>query len=301
MTIFAAERLYQQTLDGLSNALLFWCECVTKSCLPSNRAMKKFLLVAFLLAFALPVWATPQISDVLIYKGKSYSLYGQPLYSLYKTDTTKYLHLMEPAPFCNTACYRKYVAYWEIIGDELCLIRLSTPCESFEDSADLKSLFGEKYLLGSVKADWFTGVLNTAPEDANGFYYNYSGWNITYDKETDFHFEKGKLIKTENFTNAIKRSSYKDNDKVRAEFWKQNPINWAKLPKIDKDIRVFVSFSANAEGKIDSVQVIKGHSPPFDEEAIRLIKLIPEWEVIYKRGKHQRMFWRMLIMFRKEH
>jgi hypothetical protein len=263
--------------------------------------MKKFLLVAFLLAFALPTWATPQIADVLVYKGKHYSLYGLPLNDLYEMDTVKYRDLVEPAPFCNTACYRKYVAYWEIVGDELCLMRLSTPCENFEDSADLKSLFKEKYLSGSVKADWFTGVLNTAPKDADGFYYSHSGWNITYNKETDFHFEKGKLIKTENFTNAIKHSKYKDDYKVIQELWKQNPINWAKLPKIDKDIRIFVRFSANTEGKIDSIQVIKGYSIPFDEEATRMIKLIPEWEVIYKRGKHQRIPWTMPIIFRKEH
>lgn len=264
--------------------------------------MKKFLLVGFLLAFTLPAWATPQISDMLKYEGKDYWLYALPLYDLYETDTVKYLHLVEPAPFCNTACYRKYVGVWEIIEGELYLIKLCTCCDlDRKNPIDLKDIFGEKCVDGKVKADWVTGILIASPEDANVVQYQHWGWGATYDKETDFHFEKGKLIKTENFTNAIKRSKYKDDHKNLAELWKQNPINWAKLPKIDKGIKVYVRFSANAEGKIDSVQVVRGHSTPFDEEAIRLIKLIPEWEVVYKRGKHQRMPWTMPIFFRREY
>ena len=38
----------------------------------------------------------------------------------------------------------------------------------------------------------------------------------------------------------------------------------------------------------------------FNQEAIRVIKLIPDWDVIYIKGKHFRTQWIMPIKFSEE-
>lgn len=52
-----------------------------------------------------------------------------------------------------------------------------------------------------------------------------------------------------------------------------------KYPSLEGNIqgKVVVSFNIKADGTIDSVKVVKGLHPQFDEEAIRVVKLMPNW------------------------
>lgn len=77
-------------------------------------------------------------------------------------------------------------------------------------------------------------------------------------------------------------------------------IQWDKLPKHDKTVKVFVQFSANEQGIIDSVKVMKGFDVTFDNEAIRVVKSIPEWDVFYRRRQHERRGWTLPIIFSEE-
>ena len=69
------------------------------------------------------------------------------------------------------------------------------------------------------------------------------------------------------------------------------------LPKIKKPLKVYVQFSANEQGAIDSVRVIRGCGKTFDNEAKRVVNAIPEWDVFYRRGKHERQFFTVIIVF----
>lgn len=68
----------------------------------------------------------------------------------------------------------------------------------------------------------------------------------------------------------------------------------------DKEIKVFVQFSANENGIIDSVEVLRGYNAVVDAEAIRIVKAIPEWDVYYKHGKHKRIIWKLPIVFSEQ-
>ncbi len=52
-----------------------------------------------------------------------------------------------------------------------------------------------------------------------------------------------------------------------------------KYPSLEGNIqgKVVVSFNIKADGTIDSVKIAKGLHPRFDEEAIRVVKLMPKW------------------------
>lgn len=52
-----------------------------------------------------------------------------------------------------------------------------------------------------------------------------------------------------------------------------------KYPSLEGNIqgKVVVSFNIKADGTIDSVKVVRGLHPRLDEEAIRVVKLMPNW------------------------
>jgi hypothetical protein len=116
---------------------------------------------------------TAQIPDRIIYNGKGYSLFTNPL-QMYLADNFHAPNFVMP----HTACWRGYVARWEIIDDKLKLTNIhGTVCRRrFEGDApkkrrckqrhrgdcevtgiDMPELFPDT--LGMVFAEWFTGEL----------------------------------------------------------------------------------------------------------------------------------------------
>jgi hypothetical protein len=101
-----------------------------------------------------------------------------------------------------------------------------------------------------------------------------------------------------------------DNSKSKISVYSQNTtllkfiysnIKWETLPKQDdKPIKVCVQFSANEQGIIDSVKIIKGFDVAFDNEALRVVKSIPEWDIFYRRGQYERRAWHLPIVLSEE-
>ena len=57
-------------------------------------------------------------------------------------------------------------------------------------------------------------------------------------------------------------------------------------------------ISSDENGKIDSVAVVRGVNELYDSEAIRVVKIIPEWNVIYRHGKiTNEMKWSIPVKF----
>ncbi len=246
------------------------------------------------------LFATAQIPDILIYKGDTLSLFANPLEQLYGNDSTRPNYFGKNEVCMTTACWRGYQAEWELINDELYLTGIYSCCY-YEDSikADLKVLFGEKYLNGRVKADWFTGTI-IAPKGRQ-IYYVHMGYESLYEQELEFLIKKGFVINTKSYDNSkSKQSIYgKDENKLR-EFIYSN-IKWDNLPKFEgKGIRVFAQFSANKKGVVDKVKIMRKADPILEKEVIRVIKLIPEWDVFYKHGKHVRVSWNYPVVFNEE-
>jgi len=66
-------------------------------------------------------------------------------------------------------------------------------------------------------------------------------------------------------------------------------------------IVVNTRFSANEDGKIDEVVItIKSNNEIFNQEAVRVIKLIPDWDVIFLQGQLYREWFNMPIKFSEE-
>lgn len=132
----------------------------------------------------------------------------------------------------------------------------------------MKSLFRDKVFDGSLKADWFSGSI-IAPQ-GKLLHYIHLGYQSIYEKELEFHFKDGRLSATKTYDNSkTSESIYSKNPGKLQEFIYTN-ISWSKLAYTgEEEIRVFVSFSADENGVVGSVKVLRGHNDYYNLEAIR--------------------------------
>lgn len=259
---------------------------------------KNIVIFLFLLTFpSVTTLATAQVGDRLIYKGDTLILFSNPLETFLDNFPTRPKLFGEKEGCITTACWRGYQAQWEIIDNQLYLTAIYSCCY-YEDSikVDLKSLFETRYVDGKVKADWVTDNL-IAPK-GKMLYYVHDGYESLYETEIEFRIKAGLVVGTEIHDNSnSKQSVYSQNERLLHQFIYSN-IKWDDLPTLNDDIiRVSVQFSANENGIIDSVKVVRGYNDIFDNEAIRVIKSIPEWDIYCRRGKYKRIIWIMPIIF----
>lgn len=243
-------------------------------------------------------FGTAQIPDRLIIKGDTVSIFSNPLEQHPNIDSLRPKLFVDKQGCNSTACWREYQAKWEIVNNELYLIGIYSCC-FYEDKiqADLEKLFPQKYINGKVKADWVTAKI-LSPQGKQ-LYYVHMGYESLYEKEVVYEIVSGQLKGIETYDNSKSKKSKFSEDSVLRSFIYSN-IDWDNLPKQDKTIRVFVQFSANEQGIIDSLKVMKGFNETYDNEALKVVKSIPEWDVFYRRGQHERRPWVLPIFFSEE-
>jgi len=248
------------------------------------------------------LFACGQIGDILIYNNDTLSIRDFPLEQLYNNDQEKpdFFDNYKTNRFpSNTGCRRGYQAYWIIIDNQLFLTSINSCCEPDNlKKANLKKLFGRKCINGKVRAYWFSGkVIGEIGEPI--LYLNFMDFLVPYERE--FDFVKGHLIESKLFDNTkTKESKYLTNYYMHDAYIYKN-INWDSLPKLNgEEINVNVIFSSNENGIIDSAYVQYKYNKKFDEEAIRVIKSIPEWNIYLREGKAVRVKWYRDILFNDE-
>lgn len=245
-------------------------------------------------------FATVQEPDIIIYKGDTLLLNANPLELFYKNELERPQFFGNKKGCMSTACWRDYRAEWTIIDNELYLTGIFSCCYREDNlKANLNELFGNKCINSKVKADWVTG--NIFALTGKYICVLHSIDAMIYEGELEFQINKGKLVGTKLFDNSKSRqSNYSQSDNLRLEYIYNN-INWKLLPLLDNEkIRVIVEFSANEKGIIDSVKILKGNDKVYDDEAIRVIKTIPNWNIYYRHGKLVREHWVQSINFSKE-
>lgn len=260
--------------------------------------MSRLLLCFSLLAGSIKIFATAQIPDILIYRGDTLMLYANPLELLPNVDSLRNKMFGTKVGW-TTACWRGYQAEWTVINQELFLTAIYS-CSYKDDrpkAADLKQLFGEKCKEGKVRADWVTAKM-IVPKGRR-LNYVHMGYESLYEFENEFQFKKGKLLQVTIYDNSKSRRSIYSQDSILKKFIYSH-INWKILPKDSIDAKLVVQFSANEQGVIDQVKVMWGQKPIYDQEAIRVVRSIPEWDVYYRRGKHERSAWSLMIHFSPE-
>lgn len=253
--------------------------------------------MSLLIMLSREAFATAQVPDRLIYNGDTLSIFTNPLEQLYESDSIRPDFFGIRGGCSETSCWRGYVAEWKIKDDQLYLTDIFSCCYR-DDSvkADLYAMFGNKVINGEVKAEWFSGYI-LAPK-GELLYYVHMDYGSLYEIEQEFQFKNGRLTGAKIYDNSkSRRSIYTQVRGKLSEFIYAN-IKWGNLPPLNgKEIKVFLQISANENGLIDSVTVMRGYTAVFDQEAMRIAKSIPQWDVFYRHGEFERITYQLGVVF----
>lgn len=269
----------------------------------------KLTLLVFLL-IALTASATSQSGDILIWKGDTVRLFSNPLelrpdweklhksiiVELEKEDERLYpqKYKGEVEELGSTACWRGYTVEWKIVDDKIYLNNIYA-CYDRKVKINLKKLFFKEFSFDLLFANWISGKL-FIPKGKCIYWQNF-GYDSIFENEIVLEFENGILKETTAYSNFIKKSSKFTLDPTLdyLDFINRN-INWDKLPDLKNEhYQVFVGIQPNYEGAIDSIiwkdtymvygaKLITDRYNVFIKEAVRIAKLMPDWDVIYQRG-----------------
>ena len=96
------------------------------------------------------------------------------------------------------------------------------------------------------------------------------------------------------------RPEFLGGNEAMAAFLQKNLKYPSQASRANIQGRVFVQFTVGADGKIENVKSIKGIGFGCDEEAVRVIKLMPEWKPGKQSGIPVRVRFTMPIVFQME-
>lgn len=152
--------------------------------------MKQFILLIGILFLCIRLSATAQIPDILIYKGKEYSMFTNPL-EIY-LDSIGNRQFPEFVGGGSTACWRGYQAIWTIKEDTMYLTKIQA-CHKDEGDVDanLSIMFGDKCKNGKVPADWYSGLVILPRGRLKR--YIHMGYGSVYSKYTLIEICKGEM------------------------------------------------------------------------------------------------------------
>ena len=162
------------------------------------RGRKRFglALLAALCLFPTAALATAQFPDALILDGRTEMLFSNPL------EAHPEIKRIDPYirfERYNTACWRRYIALWEVEKDRLYLKEIRA-CEG-DKKADLRKVFPETFWQGRVPADWVTGKLRVP--QGKQLRYVHGGYASTYERDVILTIEKGRVVRRETIQNKL--------------------------------------------------------------------------------------------------
>jgi hypothetical protein len=159
--------------------------------------MKQLLTIFFSLFLWHHSFATGQIPDYLIYHGDTLAIFSNPLEDYFEKTGNR--NLPGFVGCGSTACWRGYVATWELQNDSLFLKNISSchrDCGLDISKADLKQMFGSD----KVFAYWFDGQI-VIPQGKR-VQYIHMGYASIYERELHLTFKSGILKRKRMVSNS---------------------------------------------------------------------------------------------------
>lgn len=154
--------------------------------------MKKFLLIFFIAFSAIQVFATAQYPDILVYEGKEYDLFTNPLELFFEEHPD-----LRPES-TSTALWRGYIAKFEIRDNQLVVSDILIPKYIDYETVYISiydKIFPEQK---NVAVTWMTGILTLPIGEMTD--YVHMGYGSTYSAYKLLRIENGKLVQTRDFT-----------------------------------------------------------------------------------------------------
>ena len=167
----------------------------------ANRVAVARGLPLILLSLPLLALATAQEGDILIMKGKKYSIQSEPLRAYIRENPNK----LPESEVVSTSNWRGYLATWEVKDEQLFLVDVTIlrPVKSqdggfsTEPRSVMASLFPDQK---EVPAVWFTG--HVIAIDGELVHYVHMGYASMYAKYIILRVEEGRVTRTWNANTA---------------------------------------------------------------------------------------------------
>jgi TonB family protein len=99
------------------------------------------------------------------------------------------------------------------------------------------------------------------------------------------------------FTVVEKMPEYPGGDDARVKFMVENIKYPEEARKNGVQGTVYVTFIVEKDGKVSNIKIIRGIGGGCDEEAVRVISLMPSWKPGFQRGKPVRVQFNMPVKF----
>lgn len=263
--------------------------------------MNRLINILIVLIFPISGFATGQAGDRLIWNGDTLTVFSNPLELHCNIDSLRPKLFGENEAGINTACWRGYIAEWTIIENEIYLTNIFS-CNYYNDSikSNLNTVFGAECDNGKIKATWITGKI-LIPK-GKLIHYVHSGYESFYETEQILTFENGILTEKKDYDNSKSYKSIFTEKQDSLQKFIYTNIQWDKIPDLkDKKVRVFISIQSGETRKPDSVLIIRGSdNEMLNNEALRVVNLIPEWDVYYRLGEVYRMKWTIPVLFNEQ-
>lgn len=205
----------------------------------------------------------------------------------------------------DDGCYLSCSPTWTIENNKLFLEEIAPCCYNGNQQegipkVDLKKIFPDLFFDGHVFAEWYNEELLAGKGIL--LYANLEGI-VIYAKEIGFTLKDGVVQNTIEYDNSkTKLSPFLEENSLLRDYIPSH-IQWNKIKsEIDSTKKVVYCriISTKESGTIDSVAIVRGQSEILNKEAIRVIKSIPQWEVLYKKGKQFERQWSFPVRFDTE-
>jgi hypothetical protein len=150
--------------------------------------MKNIIIVMILLLVPINAFATAQIPDRILYQGETYPLFSEPLERYLSENTPRTKELF---PSVCTACWRGYVATWEVKENYLYITKLAEgTCGPDAKEIPISNIFpGET---APVKAVWYSGDLRIP--QGKPLRNERRGYGSVYERELYVTIKNGKVV-----------------------------------------------------------------------------------------------------------
>jgi len=95
-----------------------------------------------------------------------------------------------------------------------------------------------------------------------------------------------------------KTPEYPGGDEARLKFIQDNFVYPEEAKEKQIEGTVYVGFTVEKDGSISDIKVLRGIGGGCDEEAVRIISMMPNWKPAQQRGKEVRVIYSMPIRFK---
>lgn len=236
----------------------------------------------------------------------------------------------------SIAIYGQDTVYFNVMGDKVQSLSLANTYKvTVNDSvAANRKIERQYYKSGNIKSEIHQLVVPIKEGDKNTMLYldgkfrewyengqlwkdlnydqnNLNGEIMTYwdNGQLKRHelFQSGKSVKGEcynregesvDFYSFMVMPQFQGGISALMDFLSRRVTYPVAMQKSHLEGKVFVGFMVNKEGLVTDVKVLRGVSPEFDEEAIRVAKSMPKWNPGMQDGEKVNVRYTLPIQFR---